>query len=63
MFLIQDTIVIDVKNEAQLCTADILFTKIMYQRKHSEENAVTFFSNRYSLNISVIRYLDIIKIR
>lgn len=41
MFLIQDTIVIGVKNEAQL--HDILFTKIMYQRKHSEENAVTFF--------------------
>lgn len=61
MFLIQDTIVIDVKNEAQL--HDILFTKIMYQRKHSEENTVTFFSNRYSLNISVIRYLDFIKIR
>lgn len=41
MFLIQDTIVIDVKNEAQL--HDILFTKIMYQGKHSEENTVTFF--------------------
>lgn len=34
-------IVIDVKNEAQL--HDILFTKIMYQRKHSEEMQLLFF--------------------
>lgn len=57
MFLIQDTIVIDVKNEAQLTSClQTLCINVNIQRKIQ-----LLFSNRYSLNISVIRYLDFIK--